>query len=294
MISIRKSVKKCIYQLTKLSWWILPLRIRKWLSVKISKLNVLPGFSWLSMAIIRDWADSDTNAYHQFLWSNHAGYAVNYEQANDFGLENLTSTRRMLFDDIVGFMTDSEMNPAYDIESVFEVGCSSGYLLRHMETEVFPAAQILEGIDIDCTAVKKGRAYLEQNNSIVYVHCANMEHLDKVLNDRSFDMFLCAGVLMYLNRDSAEKVVASMLSHAKRFIVITGRACTTKDNSLLDDSITHEDGTQIHNLDAMVAKFGGQVQFRRWEGRRMYNGYDVYFLICTKNGKDMQSKAVDL
>ena len=46
---------------------------------------------------------------------------------------------------------------ARSIKSIFDVGCSAGYLLRFMETELFPGATTLEGNDIDEYALANGR-----------------------------------------------------------------------------------------------------------------------------------------
>ena len=186
-------LKKVAHPLIKLSWLILPLQLRQRMAVRIGETSWLPGHSWLAMAMIRDLADVDANSYNRFLWSSHIGYATNYEYANDFGPEHLTATRKMLFEHIVEYLRDNGITPEVQIRSLFEVGCASGFLLRHMETCIFPQATVIEGVDIDATAIETGMAYLTQHDSRIRISCADMADLDSILGENRYDLILCAG-----------------------------------------------------------------------------------------------------
>jgi O-methyltransferase involved in polyketide biosynthesis len=114
---------------------------------------------------------------------------------------------------------------------------------------------------------------------------ADVSDLDAVLNGRRFDLFLCCGVLMYCGPESSQRLVRTMLEHARRRVVISGLAHPEIDNAQIDTpSMRERDGTFIHNIDAMVERAGGQVMFRRWEGSRSVDGNTIYFLICRPPG----------
>lgn len=279
--SMKKLIKKILHRLFKLSWLILPLKVRQLLSLWIGKISWLPGHSWLAMKMIRDLADADPNAYNRFMWANHIGFATDYEAANDFGPENLIATRVLLFDNMNEYLMENGVDEQTEVGSVFEVGCSSGFLLRHMENNVFPMATVFEGIDIDEQAIERGVSYLGQHGSKIQITCTDMASLDTLLEDKRFDLFLCAGVLRYLNQADASKVVSSMLHHAEKLVVIAGCAHPVVDNATLDSSVLDEDGTLIHNIDAMIEEAGGKVHFRRWEGAKSYKGYSVYFTFSS-------------
>src|SRR5262245_31515819 len=97
---------------------------------------------------LRDLARNDPNGFHRFLWAHHLAYAESYEIAR-FAPENLDASRHMLFADIEEHLRERALTPERDVWSVFEAGCSLGYLLRHAETKVFPSATRLIGVDVD-------------------------------------------------------------------------------------------------------------------------------------------------
>ena len=139
----------------RILWRLLSLERRKRLAVWIDKHGKVQVTHNLSMALIRNWAKKDVDAYHRFLWSNHLGYASIYEKTRsrngELCIENFSLTKRMLFEDLSYFLLHEGrfIGQNNDINKVLEVGCSSGYLLRYVETDLFPNAEILEGIDID-------------------------------------------------------------------------------------------------------------------------------------------------
>jgi SAM-dependent methyltransferase len=266
----------------KLIWAVFPLSFRKSMAIGIERQTWLPGRHRWAMTIIRDFCEQDVDGFHRFLWSHHLGYAQLYEEANDFGAENLIGTRRILFSDLTNHLMQLGVRPATDIKSVFEVGCSSGYLLRYMETNLFPSTTVVEGIDIDEYAIQRGQSYLSGQGSKIKLRCADMADLDIVMSEKTYDLILCAGVLMYLKYEAATDVVCSMLRHSNGIVVIAGLAHPIVDNAELKQSEPRSDGALIHNIDKMVEKAGGIIEFRRWGGSQTFDGYSVYFIFCRK------------
>jgi SAM-dependent methyltransferase len=264
-------------------WQLFPLEARKRLAILAGQHGKVPGIHLLSMTILRDWAKTDVDAYHRFLWSNHLGYANFYEKTNKFGVENLQQTRRMLFEDLTKFLLrhDKLTGQTTNITSIFEVGCASGYLLRSVETDMFPETKILEGIDIDKYAIAKGVSYLNRHFSKIRLFHGDLGELDQIMGKRKYDLILCAGVLMYLHEQSALNVIQVMLKHCNCLVVLTGLAHPVVDNAELERSETRvSDGTFFHNFDKMVKKAGGKIFFRRWEGSKTFDSQTVYFIFC--------------
>jgi SAM-dependent methyltransferase len=260
---------------------VVPLPIRQRLAIWLGGRRWLAARHWWVAELLRDLAERDPDAYHRFLWSHHLGYAETYEIPRRFGAANIHQTRHLLFADLHAHLWGRGVDPARGIRSVFEVGCSMGYLLRFIETDVFPGAETLAGIDIDRYAIRSGSAWLRAQGSKVQIAAADMAHLSAVLGERRFDVILCAGVLMYLQRAAAAEVVRVMLRHAGRVVALAGLAHPERDNGELDESdVRRRDGTFIHNFDAMVRQGGGRVLARRWEGARMVDGNTVYFVLA--------------
>ncbi|HEV8599591.1 MAG TPA: class I SAM-dependent methyltransferase [Gemmatimonadales bacterium] len=241
----------------------------------------LPDRAWWVLELLRDQAARDPNEFHRFLWTHHLAYAESYEVEQRFGTDQLHASRRLLFDDLKASLRARRIDPAKDIHSVFEVGCSLGYLLRFAETQLFPAAEILEGNDIDAYAVREGTRYLESVGSRVRLHHADMTELDRVMGTRRFDVVLCPGVLMYLREEAAGSVVTSILRHTGRVAAFAGLAHPARDNrELAVAEVRERDGTFIHNIDRLVERAGGRVIFRRWEGARQVDGNTIYFVFA--------------
>ncbi len=258
-----------------------PVGVRKVLARWVGRQPWIPNRYWHSMELVRDLSESDPEAYHRFLWSNHLAYAETYEVDQRFGAENLNESRRMLFDDLASHFERMGLDPARDVGSVFEVGCSMGYLLRHLETGIFRGAALLEGMDIDRHAIEHGARHLASIGSRVRVRHGDMADLDEIFEGRAFDVVLAPGVLIYLERESAREVVATMLRHTGRLLVLTGLAHPEIDNRELRSSLPREyDSAMIHNMDEMVAAAGGEVVFRRWEGPRIVDGNTLYFVFA--------------
>jgi hypothetical protein len=155
-----------------------------------------------------------------------------------------------------------------------------------METDLFPAAQVLEGFDIDEHAVRSGNAWLAGQGSRVRLSTADMTRMDAALpSDARYDIVLCAGVLMYLGEEQAAGVVQAILSRAAKLLVITGLAHPRMDNRELARSEPRSrDGAFRHNLDAMVERAGGKVRFRRWAASAPLGWNPPYFVFCDRQG----------
>jgi SAM-dependent methyltransferase len=258
---------------------LLPLAVRKHLAIWLDRQRWLRSGKWWAVELLRDFAEKDISAYHRFLWSNHMAYAETYDVEQRIGARHINQTRHMLFDDLIRLLRKRGSDPSHDVRSIFEVGCSLGYLLRYLETEIFPSAELLEGIDIDDKAVTEGERHLRSTGSRVRLYAGDMDALPDILGARIFDLIFCCGVLMYVTEEEAQKVVTTMLDHAG-LVVITGLAHADMDNSRLDaPAIRERDGTFIYNIDRMVERAGGRVVFRRWEGDRMVDGNTVYFVV---------------
>ena len=258
----------------------LPLGVRKALARFLGTQERLPGRHWWAHELLRDLAERDPNEYHRFLWAHHLGYAETYEVALRFGRDRIHPTRKLLFGDLVDCLGQSGVKPE-SIDSVFEVGCSLGYNLQYLETDVFPRASVLHGCDIDEYAIDRGSAHLGSTGSRVHVFRADMKSLGRRLAGSTYDITLCAGVLMYLEREDAEQVVADVLHHTNIVAAFAGLADPVQDNATLEDSrVRARDGTFIHDIDGMVTRAGGTVIRRRYEGPRMLDGNTVYFVFA--------------
>jgi len=261
----------------------LPLALRKRFAIWLNHQRWMSPErrGWLAARMVADLAQKDVNAYHKFLWQNHLSYARTYETELRFGRDNINGTRLLFFEDMVAQLRRLNLRPETDVHSVFEVGCSLGYLLRHLETEVFPAARILEGSDIDAYAVAKGSAYLEHLGSQVALMHGDMESLSEALAGRHYDVMFAAGVLLYLTEDAAQRLVADMLDHTRHLLAIAALAHPERDNRELTRSVPREhDGTWIHNVDRMLENAGARILDRRWEGARKVDGNTIYFLFA--------------
>jgi len=266
--------------------FLIPLPLRKRLAVWVYRLNW--GNSnrneWWTLELLRDFVEKDINEYHKFLWSQHMAYAKTYEPGLRFGHENMEASRKIFFSELKDLLVKSNVNPGTDISTVCEVGCSLGYQLRYLETDLFTGARELRGIDIDRYAIAAGAAYLRDVRSKVDLVCADMEALETVMGNRTYDVMVCTGTLMYLNEKSAAHVVDVMLRHTGTVLAIAGLAHPATDNCLLQQStIREQDKSFIHNLDFMVKKSGGNIMARRWDGNQMVGGHTIYFVYAARN-----------
>lgn len=260
----------------------LPLGARRSLVLWASRQSWLPRRSWFSLELLRDWAVSNPATYHRWAWRHHAAFPEIYHPDLRFAPEALDRARLDLFEDLTECLRSLGIDPL-GIKSVLEVGSSLGYLLRHVEINVFPSASVLDGVDIDQFAVEEGNAALRRVGSRVQLHHLDATELGAFLRGRSYDIVLCAGVLMYLNEVEAGRLVATMLKATDVAMAITGVAHPTLDNATMTGhTIRDWDAAFIHNLDAMVAEAGGTILFRRWDGPREVDGISVYHIVAAR------------
>ena len=186
----------------------------------------------------------------------------------------------MLFADMKSYLASVGYLSETRVESVLEVGCSLGYLLRYLETDVFLRAAVFHGVDIDQHAIADGTAALASVGSKVRLRLGDMVELSEVVGDRKYDVVICVGVLMYLHRAAATQVVQAMLERASWVAILGGLAEPESDPSARDESrVRVSDGTFVHNLDRMVEAAGGKVVYRRWEPRKVH-GYVPYWVFA--------------
>lgn len=264
---------------------ILPLLLRKLLCLLINRQKFLNDDVkyWWTLELLRDFAEKDSNGYHRFLWTHHLAYASSYEVDVRFGEERMKESRRLFFSDLMNHLTHMGIKPQEAVHSILEVGCSLGYQLRYVETDLFPEAAELSGVDIDKNAIIKGTAYLRNMGSKIQLICDDMGNLGHTLGDKIYDIILCTGVLMYLEEKEASRVVEEMLRHCRVMVAISGPAYADMDNCYLEHSVIREnDGSFIHNFDALVKKSGGLVFARRWEGSRIVDGHTIYFVFAKR------------
>lgn len=262
---------------------IVPLSLRKWIALWLNRRLFIGSQTRNSLAeqLLSDFARNDVNEYHRFMWTHHLGYAETYVVEKRFGYENMHETRRMFFDGLRTQCADVGLDPATDFASVFEAGCSLGYLLRHMETDIFTGATELEGVDIDGQAIAAGTQHLSALGSRVVLREGNMESMADLLNDRTFDFMLASGVLLYLYQHLATKLVAQMIRHTGKMLAITALAHPDIDNKCLSNSVPRErDSTWIHNVDEMILQAGGTICGRRCDTGQIIDQNTIYFLFA--------------
>jgi SAM-dependent methyltransferase len=261
----------------------IPLPARMRLAAWLSRQRWMPVRDHVAMGLVRDLLRDDPKQFHKFAWSNHfMGYARWYDSEEElFAFEQMQPTRVQLFQDLTSVL-DGEGIPRSDVRSVLEVGCSLGYLLRYVETHVFPNCPDIVGIDIDAPAIEKGQRFLARADSRVVLHAGDMEHLDALVGPRTFDITLAAGVLSYLNEDDASRMVAQLLARTRHVLALAGLACVERNNNCLtrsEESPGHA-GQWVHNFEALVARAGGRVVRTRWEGAKQYNFQTVCFVFA--------------
>jgi len=238
---------------------------------------------YLAMGLVRDLRQHDPKRFHKFLWMHHfMGYARWYDSEEElFSITQMQPSRRLFFDDLRDVIRELGLRSS-DIRSVLEVGCSLGYLLRYLETEMFPACQEFVGMDIDGPAIRKGQTYLKQLGSKVCLMQGDMEDVERLLGNRSFDLVFAAGVLSYLDEPNATRLVSILLQRTNKVLAFAGLACADRNNNHLERSeiSPNHDEQWIHNFSAMVSAAGARVVRSRWEGAKLYNLQTVHFVFA--------------
>lgn len=276
------AANETLKHLAKVAFWsAVPLPVRKRAAVGISRAGLI-GHQHrlrLSMLAVGDLAVRDNREFHKFLWSNHLAYAIYYAAEERFRTP-IEESRLELFADLLRHLEACGCDPD-EIDSVLDVGCSVGANLRHLEQHVFPSARNLDGIDIDSHAVQNGRRVLEAAGSSIRLMVGELEQLDPVLADRTFDVVLCAGVLLYLDQARAAEAVAAMLRRTRKVCAFAAVAHPDLDNRELSHSVMRAwDSSHIHNVDAMVDAAGGRVVGRRWERGTIDGRQSIYFVFA--------------
>jgi SAM-dependent methyltransferase len=262
---------------------IVPLGARKQVCIHLNRQRWIRSEtrSWWTTEMLRDFQESDINGYHKFLWAHHLGYALPYEASSRFGRENIPASRRIFFSDLTRHLASIGVDAGRDIRSVLEIGCSLGYQLRHVETDVAPSAGELVGIDIDAYAVSEGKRFLQRVGSKVELISGEMGDMDRLLGTKRFDLIFSTGVLMYLHETEAARIVDAMIRRSRILVAITGPAHPEIDNRLLAHSVARRnDNSFIHNIDSMLQKTGTEILGRRWEGNKIVEGHTLYSVFA--------------
>jgi len=270
-MSLKHAIRSCI-----------PLSLRMRLAIWLNRQRWFAR-DYVAVGLVRDLGLQNPKAFHKFLWTHHfMGYARWYDSEDElFSTEQMEPSRRIFFNDLVSVIGELGLKPS-DIRFILEVGCSLGYLLRYLETEMFPDCQDIVGIDIDGEAIAKGKEYLKQVGSKVALAQGDMEDLDRSLGSRKFDLVYAAGVLSYLDEYDAARVVSILLRRTNRVLAFAGLACASRNNNQLERSEISPDhkGQWIHNFEAMVSVAGGRVVKSRWEGEKLYNLPTINFVFA--------------
>jgi SAM-dependent methyltransferase len=260
----------------------LPFSARRALVARM-KWTRLPGWFEFCMGMLDDLRRHNPDALHGFLWSNHLAYAKSYEISDRFGASNVNPSRRILFDDITGHLRSRGLDPRRDIRSVFEVGCSMGYLLRHLEVEVFPSSSTLHGLDIDSYAIETGQKHLRSVQSRVKLHLTDMAAAEDVMGNRIYDVVICCGALMYVNESRAAHVVRTMLLHSGHLVGLICLAQTGQGHASRQRSETRvSDGAFIHDVDGMIHRAGGRVLSSKWIGSSTSGSSPAYVILASR------------
>lgn len=248
---------------------VLPLPARIWVLRRWGRYPPL-NYSFLARELLDDLARTDPAGFHRLLWSHHTGglaYGKTYEISQRFGESNLRPSRRQLLAEVSRRLRDRGIIPERDVGSVFDVGCSLGYVLRYAEEHLFPSATCFRGIDVDQHAIDTGSAYLRSLGSKIELRCADIANLKEAMGNRKYDVVLCCGVLMYLDQPTAGFAVRTMLEHTRLLLGLLSHADMAADNVQLAHSIVRPGDLRfVHNVDAMVEAAGGKVVARRWTG----------------------------
>ncbi len=261
----------------------IPLPARMRLAAWLTRQRWMPVRDHVAMGLVRDLLAEDPKEFHKFAWSNHLmGYARWYDSEEElFEFEQMQPSRVQFFEDLTSVL-DQQRIPRTDVRAILEVGCSLGYLLRYLETSVFPDCPDIVGIDIDAPAIDKGQRFLARAGSRVVLHAGDMEHLDTLVGPRTFDVTLAAGVLSYLNEEDASRMVERLLARTRKVIALAGLACLERNNNTLTRSELSPGhaGQWIHNFEALVTRAGGRVVRTRWEGSKQFNFQTVCFVFA--------------
>jgi len=282
--TIKNVIKYAIRFWTSLVVATVPIDLRKRIARWLFKHDCFPGLSWLSLELLADFRRNNFSEYHKFLWKNHLFYAETFNADERFGPENQREASRKFFELLPKQLLSLQISPN-QVSSVLEVGCSLGFQLRFMETEMFPGAKKFLGIDIDETAIAEGRKALASQGSLIELMVGDIQHQCDIIGTRKFDVVICTGALMYLDEQAATACIAEMLKHAKYILGVSGLAHLGVPNCQLEHSVLRKwDHSLIHNLEKMVLAGGGRVLGVGWEVDEIVDERTNYFVFSPPAG----------
>jgi SAM-dependent methyltransferase len=218
------------------------------------------------MGVLADLRRRDPETLHRFLWSHHLAYAASYEIERKFEPHNINPTRHALFRQILEYYRLRGLDPHEQVRSVFDVGCSLGYLLRHIEVNLFPSAAPLKGIDIDRYAVEAGMAYLQSVRSKVELFEADLSRAAEFMAGRQYDLILCCGVLMYTNEDTAQRALQAMFAQCRGLVGVICLAHDGRRGATRNSAVRTSDGAYVHDMQRMIRQAGGRPVSSIWVG----------------------------
>jgi SAM-dependent methyltransferase len=266
---------------------LIPLRIRMRVAAWLTRNGWFPGAHNFAEALIRDLGAKDPMAFHKFAWEHHlALYGRWYDSLEMFHARKLNGTREanhLFMDDLtrvlseLGFVNDSR------IQSVLDVGCSLGYVLRQLETDMFPDAESMVGIDIDREATRVGRQYLQGVGSRVELIQGDLAKIGTLISDRKFDFSLATGSLSYLSGDDASAAVGQILDRTRKLVALVGLANRSGPNrSLIGSAFVGERGSLwVHNFESMINQYGWKVVDARWRPPQGEDNQGIYFVFAS-------------
>ena len=258
-----------IATMAKLVRRMVPLKLRIRIAAWLSRNRWIPYIGRWSDALVRDLEAIDPKRYHKFLWEKHLdSYGQRYEPDQLFSAHKLNGTTEAysaFMQDLAAALEGLGIDGT--VGGVLDVGCSVGHVLRALETEVMPEAEVLVGVDIDRHATASGSAYLSQVGSKIRLLCGDLEELDRLLEKQTFDFSFAAGSLSYLNQADTQNAVWAILSHTDKLAAFIGLAHPHGPNDELPASVFRDQlgSMWTHNFGDMVEAKGWEVVSTRWK-----------------------------
>lgn len=262
---------------------VVPLGLRLRLAGWFARNRWFPAANRWAQGLIRDLESVDPKLFHKFMWEHHLDrYGLAYEAERLFSSRVLNGTTRAFEAFEQDLRSSLASDPSRRIGSVLDLGCSVGHVLRALETEVLPDAEILVGLDIDRPATEAGTAYLSKAGSKVRLLCGDLEDLDRLLGEERFDFAFAAGSLSYLNETDAGAVVGSLLGRTNELVALVGLANPDRPNGELDGSVFRDEFGKMwtHDFAGMVESRGWRVVTTRWEPPVAGDPQGLYFVFA--------------
>jgi hypothetical protein len=160
-----------------------------------------------------------------------------------------------------------------------------GYLLRHLEDEIFPGANTFHGLDIDARAIAAGTTYLKSLRSKVRLFEADMLSADEIMGDRMYDVVICCGTLMYVNERAARTILQAIFSHASRAVGLICLAPTGGDPTRSE--VRASDGAFVHPVARMIGEAGGGLVSSEWVGTHISGSSPSHVILAEANASGL-------